>query len=200
MHYLLIGNGDIDLNAFSEALNEADVIIQINKCRHIELTKGHSTSYIFLVNTGEDVSELVSHLLSLNNYPELKSTSIILARNILYYLLKLQLLKQLSRPSWVFYSTSSSYLKLANLWRVKSVSFLFSLLLDIRLFRLGMPPSSMPSTGLIAYMWLRKRLCKNDTLKVIGFTFEGWERHPWDIERKLLTTVDARTSLNAKEI
>ena len=56
-------------------------------------------------------------------------------------------------------------------WEVSTISFLSALRLDVTLVRLGMPPSWMPSTGLIAYSWLRKRLRKCDTLEIQGFTF-----------------------------
>jgi hypothetical protein len=49
-----------------------------------------------------------------------------------------------------------------------------------------MPPSFMPSTGMVAYDWLRRRLRTGDSLAVEGFAFQGWEGHPWQIESQLI--------------
>jgi hypothetical protein len=54
------------------------------------------------------------------------------------------------------------------------------------MIKLGMGPSCMPSTGMIAYHWLSQRLKPRDSLDIAGFTFEGWEGHPWKIEKTLV--------------
>ena len=54
---------------------------------------------------------------------------------------------------------------------------------------LGMAPACMPSTGMIAYDWVRRRLEAWDYLFTEGFTFEGWAGHPWAIERQLIKPI-----------
>ena len=49
--------------------------------------------------------------------------------------------------------------------------------------------TAMPSTGMIAYDWLLRKLKPEDTLTVEGFTFEGWSGHPWEIESQLIRSV-----------
>jgi hypothetical protein len=50
----------------------------------------------------------------------------------------------------------------------------------------GMPFRCQPSTGMVAYSWLRRRLRIGDSLAVEGFAFQGWEGHPWQIESQLI--------------
>jgi hypothetical protein len=57
------------------------------------------------------------------------------------------------------------------------------------MLRAGMPPGNMPSTGMVAYHWLLKKLAPGDSLDIAGFTFEGWNRHPWEIERTIIKGV-----------
>jgi hypothetical protein len=83
-----------------------------------------------------------------------------------------------------------THIEIKNLpWKMYAVPFFFTLQLERRLLELGMPPSCMPSTGMIAYHWLKWKLRRGDSLDIAGFTFEGWEGHPWAIEKTLVKGV-----------
>ncbi len=76
-------------------------------------------------------------------------------------------------------------------WRLGLVSPACSAALDALLTQHGMPPEHMPSTGMAAWFWLRRRLRPGDSINLAGFTHEGWFRHPWAIERALMRGLSA---------
>ena len=87
------------------------------------------------------------------------------------------------------YQLTKAWRSLAKHWPVECVTLLSSLRLEYQLRRLGMHHTAMPSTGMIAYDWLLRKLKPDDTLAVEGFTFEGWSGHPWEIESQLILPV-----------
>jgi hypothetical protein len=187
--YLLVGNGPAP--GLAAAVRKADAVVQINDCRHAQALPPR-TRYVFLTNSGPEVSRLVGCLSSYRR-EDFPYARIVLARNPAFYTLKQWLLRAMNRH-WRDYELSQAWTQLRPMWPIETVSFLSALRLDRQLRALGMPGGCMPSTGMIAYDWLSRRLDYDDTLAVEGFTFEGWEGHPWNIERQLIRARTPRYS------
>jgi hypothetical protein len=184
MRYLLVGNGpshDVEAKA-----KHADAVVQVNGCAHGDLIPSGAATHIFIVNTGFIACPTVVKAL-LTKKDQLFGARIVLARNPLFYRVKHRL-AALAR-SW---TTIDCVLN--DAWKeldcpTEVVSFVSALSLEYKLWRLGKPPSFLPSTGMVAYHWLCRRLQPGDSLDVTGFTFEGWDGHPWAIEKRLITGV-----------
>lgn len=179
MNYLLVGNGPTtNLGAVA---NKADVIVQINDCKYAAELPTFRKQYIFLTNTGPHVSSLVEKLLSRREH--IPFARVFLARNPLLYTVRKCLSAADLRGD---YRVSQAWKQLLGVWRTEAVSCWSTFRLERQLETLGMPANLMPSTGMIAYDWISRRLRCGDSLEVMGFTFEGWNRHPWEIERQLI--------------
>lgn len=184
MHYLLVGNGPAA--GLAAAASQADVIVQINDCPHAQTLPRSRTLYVFLVNSGgPDVCpQVVERLIGRRAY--LPNASIVLARNPAFYTMKRWLMRARRHRHWGDYRLSKAWTRLRGLCRIHTVSCLYALRLELLLIEGGMPRSFMPSTGMIAYDWLRRRLRPGDSVAIEGFTFQGWHRHPWNVERQLV--------------
>lgn len=179
MRYLLVGNGPT--NDVGVKAKHADAVIQINDCQHNDQAIAEKTRYIFVSNSGDTSLPLLDHILR-HKY-SFPNAQIICARNPLYYTVKKWLLRLRGNSLVPNYEILPAWERLTG--RI-FVSFLQTMRLEFKLRKHGMAPSLMPSTGMIAYHWLCQRLEPADSLDLVGFTFEGWEHHPWDIERKLV--------------
>jgi len=178
MHYLIVGNSqDADLSGAAHA----DVTIQINDCRYADKLPLVRNQYIFLTNAGPYSGSIVDRLLT--RRASIPFAQIILARNPLFYALKKRLLPRHRHRD---YQLTWEWDRLHKSWAARAVSCFSTLRLERRLVKLGMPPSFMPSTGMIAYDWVSRQLRGGDVLEVRGFTFQGWDQHPWEIERQLV--------------
>jgi len=187
MNYLLIGNGPIkDLARASDA---ADSIVQMNNCRHASRDIAAKTQHIFITNMGAKVSGPLCQAIKTHG-ALLGNATVVLGRNPLFYSSKRAFLQA---QDWMApfddYQLTQAWRSLAKDWPVERVSLLSSMRLEYQLRRLGMHHKAMPSTGMIAYDWLLRRLKPEDTLAVEGFTFEGWSGHPWAIESQLILPV-----------
>jgi len=180
--YLLVGNAPTATLAVAAA--RADVIVQINDCPHAAALPAARNHYIFLTNSGPNVSELVDRLLSRRDY--IPHARVVLARNPTFYMIKTWLLRLRRRSLWRDYQLSHTWRKLCGVWPVQKVSFFSTFRLEQKLIAMGMPPRCMPSTGMLAYDWLSRQLHPGDSIAIEGFTFEGWHQHPWQIESQLV--------------
>jgi hypothetical protein len=187
MDYLLVGNGPA--SDLANVTKQADAIAQINDCPHAEELPVNRTRYIFLSNPGQDTKQLVDKLISRRVlFPHAK---IILVRNPAFYTVKKSLLKSFGRAAWHNYRLSEDWKRLREYWPIEIVSCFSALRLERKLRALGMPRSCMPSTGMITYDWLSRQLFRSDSLEIQGFSFEGWDRHPWHVERQLVRSKEA---------
>ncbi|MCX8504560.1 MAG: hypothetical protein ORN52_11375 [Beijerinckiaceae bacterium] len=192
MNYLLVGNGPT--KNLARAADAADSIVQINHCRHAEHLSAEKTQHVFIANMGETVSAPLCQAIK-ERGALLGEATIIRGRNPVFYTSKsVYLQTQSLGVSLHDYRLTQSWRMLAKIWPIKSVSLLSSVRLKYQMLRLGMPQASMPSTGMIAYDWLLRKLKPNDRLTVEGFTFEGWPGHPWAIERDLILPIGAAPS------
>ncbi|MDP9128067.1 MAG: hypothetical protein M3N08_07410 [Pseudomonadota bacterium] len=193
MRYLLVGNGPApDIEAAAE---QADVIVQINRCIHADRLPAERTRYIFLVNTDVNLSaRVVDELYAARD--SFKNVSIVRARNPTLYTFKKLLLIAQGKGRWRNFRLSPAWKRLRKLWPVQKVSLVSSFILEVEMSSRGMPLDFQPSTGLIAYRWLRARLKPGDSLDIAGFTFEGWDRHPWRIERQLVHPIYGEADLS----
>lgn len=183
--WLLVGNGEC--KNLSESAKNADVIIQINACRHLTNIPKKKTHYIFVTNTGQIFPHIIDAIRDNQRYfcHGIMPGKIILARNPTFYRLKRRLHFKGSPLGDAFYASKiRKYLSL--ILDCQTISFRQSYNLERKMRSLGMPAHFMPSTGMIAYDWICKKMCKGDSLMLEGFTFEGWDRHPWEIEKKII--------------
>lgn len=162
----------------------ADAVIQINACAHREWIAPEKMSHVCVTNTSDPatIESIVSMLLSLDLPAH---TRIVFSRNHTFYWLK-------AFVAWLGQAkTVQNFLpfKIDLARRSETISFLASCRLEYTMLSAGMAPGSMPSTGMVAYHWLSRKLRAGDSLDLAGFTFEGWDRHAWDVERKLLKGV-----------
>ena len=127
-----------------------------------------------------------------------------LARHPLFYTLKGWALRLRGRDSWRYYRIAPGWRAMVGLgagWRrVDCVSLLFTLRLERRMRRAGMPPSQMPSTGMVAHAWLADRLSRADQLHLIGFTHEGWEGMRGRLSAACCTRSRRRRAGNCSEV
>jgi hypothetical protein len=95
----------------------------------------------------------------------------VLARNPLFYTLKQIAMRAKGNGQWPQYRLSSAWKKLSDTWRIETVSFMFTLGMELDLTTEGMARSAQPSTGYVAYRWLlRKLLHPSDGVDLAGFT------------------------------
>ncbi len=179
MHYLLVGNAEC--KNVAELAKDADVIVQINSCRHNAMLPKR-TGYVFLINSGGQMSSVVQKM----PLPELGNATVILARNPMLYSLKKRLLKAIKIPG---FETFEMCPKPSLPMPVKMISFFEAFRLEYRMRRNGMAFRFHPSTGMVAYYWLCNRIKDEDSISIAGFTFEGWHGHPWAIERRLIKPI-----------
>lgn len=179
MNYLLVGNGEC--TNIADLAASADIIVQINSCRHNAMLQKR-TCFVFLINSGGQMDSVIQKM----PLDDLQSATIILSRNPFVYWLKYNLLKAMRLPEFeTFEMCNRPSLPMPT----KVISFIEALQLEYTMRRNGMAFRYHPSTGMVAYYWLRKRLQPEDTLSLAGFTFEGWEGHVWAIERELIKPI-----------
>ena len=180
VRYLLVGNGpaaDIATKA-----RHADAVIQTNSCVHREAIPPEKMSHVCVVNTSDpaSINGVAAMLRRLEELPA--QTCIVFTRNPTFYWLK-------SFAAWLY---NPDGLRCFLPFKIdlgrssETVSFLATCLLEFKMLRAGMPLRNMPSTGMVAFDWLSKKLKPGDSLDIDGFTFQGWDRHSWDVERKLI--------------
>lgn len=185
MRYFLVGNAPNCADAVVTNARHADVIVQCNGCTYAEFLPSAQVNYVFVTNTAPEpgtISAIERRLTSLRSLPVFTSTSIVLCRNPHAY----RLGKYVLRAGFHIRKES---VELNRLWPVRTVSFVSTVRLHMRLLRLGMRMSQMPSTGMVAYDWVRRRLRPTDSLLVAGFAHQGWPGHPWDLEREMIRPV-----------
>jgi hypothetical protein len=182
MRYLLVGNGpskDVEAKA-----KHAEAIVQINSCMHAARIPFGKTTHVFLVNTGINACPpTVKELMGKKEL--LPSITVVRSRNEVFYYLKGKLIGLRSQWHARDYIVNDAWRNLP--WPTEEVSFKSTMKLEYKLLKAGMPVGWVPSTGMIAYHWLRQKLTSGDSLDITGFTFEGvFERHPWEIEKTLI--------------
>jgi hypothetical protein len=183
MRYLLLGNAP-DANLSEASL--ADVIVQINTCPHADKLPPDRTRFVFILNTDPELSTRVIDHLSLCR-DLLPNATIILARNPVFYTLKKWAMRARNHWHWRENRLSPAWKRLKGIWPIKTISLLATVQLEMEMLSLGMPHSFHPSTGLIAYKWILRRMTAGDVLDVAGFTHQGWDRHSWAIEKQIIS-------------
>ena len=181
MRFLLVGNGPS--TDIKDKARHAEAVVQINSCEHSQSIATDKTIAVFVANAGMEIRDrIMGGLLAKRQH--IPNAKLILAKNPAFYRLKgwAATLKK----SWMapHYRLSSGWEKFS--WPMQTVSLTTTLTLEYLLRSRGMMPSLMPSTGMIAYYSLLRSLRPGDSLDVTGFTFEGWEGHPWQIESQLV--------------
>jgi hypothetical protein len=175
VRYLPIGNGpDKEIEA---KISSANIFVQINSCEHAGLVPKGKRSYIFVTNAGGHSAGIMSKIGHGNHV-------VIFARNPLFYSIKKYVLRILGSKSWQYFSVDRTPSGFCHINVIKSCR------LELKFLRQGMKLSYMPSTGAIAYHWTVMALQPGDSLDIAGFAFEGWYRHPWELEMQLIKTIE----------
>jgi len=177
--YLLLGNGDIA----DQPMPEADCVIQFNLCDHRDLVAPETQRFIFISNSGEPAARTVDFLRANANHPAIAGAMIICARNPGFYRLKQCWLRLTFSKAWRHYRVSPAP---GRLPKFETLTFPDAVRLERVMRHAGMPRTMMPSTGMIAWDWVHRRMHPGDHLSIAGFTWQGWEGHAWDIERRLM--------------
>jgi len=181
--YILVGNGDIDQAA---DWSNADCVVQFNLCRHRARVPAAAARYVFISNTGTPSECSVRFLLAERDDPAIAGAVMMNARNPAFYRLKQAGLLMACAAGWRDYAVSDATRQLAGTWRVATMGFRETLKLETRMRHAGMPAAQMPSTGMVAFDWVQRRMQPEDRLELAGFSWEGWEGHAWQIERRLM--------------
>ena len=154
MNYLLVGNAEC--RNVAELAKDADVIVQINSCRH-NAALPKRTKYVFVVNSGGQMSSVVQNM----PLSELEDATVILARNPMIYGIKQWLLRKSNISG---FETFQICPKPSLPMPVKSISFCEALRLEYKMRRNGMAFRCQPSTGMVAYYWLCNRIKDEDSI------------------------------------
>ena len=190
MRYLLVGNAPID--GMEASIRDADVIIQTNKCLHVDLIPQEKTKYVIITNTGTPSKKVVRHVRKLLARKKLSDFSLVFARNEAYSEEKIRRLKAAATGFFRIFRSYRSFRcpldkkAIAAEFKLIEIEAAFSAELDQRLMALGMKEDQLPSTGLIAFEWIKTLMRPGDHLEPIGFTHQGWDGHPWTIEAQLV--------------
>lgn len=187
MRILLVGNGIINEN-IDDASSAYDFVVQINKCKNSTKLLLEKTKYIFITNTGnpseaDSIKESLVEIYNSNLNPV--NPIIFFSRNRKFNEKKINIMKTNSDDRYFMFETTSGADKYWG-FPCKEVDEEFSTDHEILMLQHGMKPWEMPSTGIIAFHWLQREFGRSATIRIIGFSHEGWEGHPWEVERGLL--------------
>lgn len=187
MRYLLVGNAPNCTDAVAKKAEHADAVVQCNNCAYARMLPSVQHNYVFVTNTVRrpgTIRALEHRLTSLRSLPAFASTDIVLCRNPYAYALG----RRIFRGRFDVYRRSSV---LSRFWPVRTVSFASTVRLHMSLLKRGMEIRQVPSTGMVAYDWVRRRLQPGDSLLLVAFTHQGWQGHPWHLEREIMRPVTA---------
>jgi hypothetical protein len=189
LRYLLIGNAPNCADAVAKAVPSADIIVQHNTCDYAELLPQVAANYVFITNSGPHARKITRCLLSRQHLPVFATTHLMLARNPVFYTFKKYRLLAQKHPYWQTYKIHWRWNAPGRIWPIETMPFMPTVTLERRMRDLGMEHWRMPSTGMIAYDWLCRRLQPQDCLLVAGFKFDNWRGHPRDVERGLIKPI-----------
>lgn len=185
MRYIIVGNANAaDVGSL---LTGDDFVIHINGCRHLQSKVDPGRAMVFVTNTGDPADDLAAFLLSDEMFFKLAGATVVLARSPRFYYRKKRILETLGvRQSRDFRPNVEIAGRIGSRYPTKTLNFGDSLRLEREFLKSGMPYDFMPSTGAIAVHWACSQMGPQDTLRCTGFTFDGWARHPWSIEERLV--------------
>lgn len=186
VNYLLVGNADIGDEALMRLGDWADVIVQMNKCRHLDRLPAEKTRHVVVTNTGVPTRSIVGFFVTVVRKKIPRDTDLLFTRNEQFYAEKMERLR-LAESAW-FPKFECTFKKELVVGKVPTaeVDYDFTEALEGRMRAAGMRDWQMPSTGMVAFEWFNARRAPGDEVKLIGFTHEGWGGHPWAVEKKLL--------------
>lgn len=179
---VIIGNADIDVD-HSDFINSCDLVIRFNLCRNYNINTGKKIDVLCLTNTGP-------HAISF--YHERKISKLGFVRNIgeVWFV---RPRKRFIDKLFFNRKTETEYGKnivISNNLTGKDIEYitndLYKTLWD-KLLSLGSTNAVMPSSGMVVIEKVVSDGKYHDYEKyLVGFSHEGWEGHPWDLEKKLI--------------
>ncbi len=205
---VIVGSAPLDSD-FSEIIDSCDCVVRFNNCKNYNVNSGRKTDILILTNTGNPFKQATlkfmlkkrekdevktelpylhsakyiwfirpnllflrayyKHICSKNNAflnQELKHFDIIGQRDIIAEIINAQKIPKKRVTS----ITEKMYI---HTWK-KLISY-------------GATDALMPSTGLLGIeMILDNPSFRNHEKYIIGFTWQGWKGHPWQLEKRLV--------------
>lgn len=203
---VILGNAPIkpDLTTF---IDNSECVIRFNDCKNYRVNTGKKTDILFLNNTGNpSTNESLSFLLKNRNEERV-------GKNLPYVKKASEVV--FVRPNAKFcklftneYISDNNPLKVQQLHEIqlerdleneivkalyledKEIDFIdneFYVNVWNKLLRYGKTKAIMPSTGVLGIESLLDSTKYTEYKKYIaGFSLEGWEGHPWELERCLI--------------
>lgn len=144
------------------------------------------TRYIFIANTRPVAREILKYVNETVRSAIGDNFILVVSRNENFYNTKNLNLQALNDEMHIKYGVVLNKKGLSDDFDVIEVGHSFSEDLDDSLIRRGMKVGQMPSTGLIAYEWLKTIMNTGDELRIAGFTHSGWWGHPWELEKDII--------------
>ena len=195
MNYLLLGNAAIEDEALARQGEWADVIVQMNKCRHLGRVPMAKTSHVVVTNTGSPTAGIVRFFLKATGRKLLPETRLLFTRNERFYAEKMERLRRAGSAWAPKFEVTFQKNMVEGKAPILEVDHAFSEALEARMRAEGMHEWQMPSTGMVAFAWFEATLAPGDAIRLIGFTHEGWGGHPWAAEKRLLAPYMAQSPL-----
>lgn len=195
-HIFIVGNADV-LTDHSANIEAADVVVRFNRCRNLGVHTGHRTTELWLTNTGRSGLEFVDPSKVENLLGRTRPQRVLLPRRPLnpvqHFFARIA-----SRESALEYGA----LIRPNVERLgvrcEYVGHNLPHAAMRTLLSYGKPavPPKAPSTGILAvHHFATAHAYSRDRISLVGFRFEGWRWHPWELERAYVDDLEARGRL-----
>lgn len=186
----IIGNGPVEAGS-GAAIDAADMVIRFNEPWQPPEDIGSRTDILFLVNSGKSMQARLANAQYLESNPFRAAKEIILPYHpsvIARYHRRPNLLSRLKgrRADWTWQTIEA----LGE--RGKPVTVLPVSFYEQGCEELGIAPAQMqklfPSTGFLGIRYALARFPAPEwSIEIRGFSWKGWKRHDWELERNWAT-------------
>ena len=187
---VIVGNADV-ITDFTNLVDNADLVFRFNSCRNYKINTGSKTDVLCVSNTGSAAKRLAFFYENTNpdfiydiNAVWFVSDLLSLKKNFFYLMTNQKRKVEYSKYiiSKCNFKSGVEFKYLGNEFVKNSLNNLLSK------GSVSVKPYA-PSTG---YLVLDKLLndsdFNNSEIILIGFSWEGWKRHPWVLEKKTINT------------
>ncbi len=205
---VIVGSAPLDSD-FSEIIDSCDCVVRFNNCKNYNANSGKKTDILILTNTGNPFKQAtLKFMLKKREKDEVKTELPYLHSTKYIWFVRPNLLFLRTYYKHNF-SEDNTFLKqeLKNLniigqrdiiaeiidaqkiskKRVTSISEKMYIQTWKKLLSYGATDALMPSTGLLGIeMILDNPSFRNHEKYIIGFTWQGWKGHPWQLEKRLV--------------
>ncbi len=189
---VIVGNGPLVKDCTS-LVDSSDFVVRFNLCASFAMHTGTRTDVLCLNNTGRPALELARGAL-LKGFPFSQTVEEIWFPRPRQSALQRFIEKLRPLHSDLEYGDA---IIAAHGWQTKRIEYLLETRqreLWMKLLAQGKPRIAprKPSSGMVAIEYVLSEDRFADYEKhFLGFTFQGWKRHPWELERQLIETYTA---------